>query len=107
MSQDTSITLARNTKAGGLLASSVFLASFFPVVVAFSGTESPFLLNCVWQAGLIWGLGMFLAACYSDLIRSRYAWRRVWEHIPSVAMVVWVASQFQIALFAWSATVTD
>ena len=52
MSRDTSITLSRNTKAGGLVAASVFLISFLPVFVAFSGTESPFLFGCVWRIGL-------------------------------------------------------
>ena len=107
MSQDTSITLARNTKAGGLVAASVLLFSLFPAVVAFSGTESPFLFAFVWQVGLILGLVVFLAGCYSDLIRGRAIWRRVWQHTPSVAMVMWIAAQFHIALFAWSASVVD
>ena len=107
MSRDTSITLSRNTKAGGLVAASVFLISFLPVFVAFSGTESPFLFGCVWRIGLALGLAAFLAGQYPDLLRSRSAWRRVGHHISSIGMVVWIASQFQIALFAWSATVTD
>ena len=107
MSRDTSITLARNTKAGGLVAASVLLFSLFPVVVAFSNTESPFLFGFVWQVGLVLGLVVFLAGRYPDLLRSESAWRRVWRHVPSVAMVMWIAAQFHIALFAWSASVVD
>ena len=107
MSRDASITLSRNTKAGGLVAASVLLSSFFPAVVAFSNTESPFLFAFVWQIGLVLGQVVFLAGSYSDLLRSRAAWQRVSQHIPSIAMVVWIASQFHIALFVWSASVVD
>ena len=107
MLQDTSITLSRNTKAGGLVGASVLLYSLFPVVVAFSNTESPFLFACTWYVGLVLGMVVFLAVRFSDLLRSRAAWRQVWRQIPSIAMMVWIASKFQIALFAWSASVVD
>ena len=107
MSKDTSITLSRNTKAGGLVAASVLLLSLFPVVVAFSSSQSPFLFACIWQIGLVLGLVFFLAVRYSDLFRCGATWRQVWRHTPSVAMVMWIASQFQNALFVWSASLVD
>ena len=105
--RDTSITLSRNTNAGGLIAASVILFSFFAVLVAFSGTESPFLFTCVWKIGLVLGLGVFIGVRYLDLLRSRSVRRLIWQRIPSIEMTLLTAAQFQIALFAWSASVVD
>ena len=108
MSRDTSITLARNTKAGGLVAASVLLFSLFPVVVAFSGTESPFLFGFVWQVGPNFGSGGVPGGALLGPDSEPGCLATGLAAHPSVAMVVWVACAVSdIALFAWSASVVD
>ena len=107
MRRDLLTAPSRNIKAGGLVAASVLLISIFPVFVAFSKSESPFLFACTWQSGVILGLVAFLAARYPDVIRSGAVWLRVWQRIPSVGVAIWIAAVFDIALFAWSADLVD
>ena len=107
MRLDTLTSLSRNSKAAVLITAFVLLYSLAPAVVALSDTRSPFLFGFTWNVGLLVSLVVFIAVRFSDLLRSQTVWRLIWQHSFNIAMMLWIASRLQIALFAWSASVVD
>ena len=107
MRLDTLTSLSRNSKAAVLITAFVLLYSLAPAVVALSDTRSPFLFGFTWNVGLLVSLVVFIAVRFSALLRSQTVWRLIWQHSFNIAMMLWIASRLQIALFAWSASVVD
>ena len=101
------LVVGRTTVAVGLVFCFVFLGSFFPVLIAKWGTETPFLFAAAWQAGAVVGMLAILIAGYRALFFNRTVWGLIVRRALSWPMLFWMLTQCDGALFAWSAGIID
>ena len=105
--RQAALAVSPTTVAVGLVFCFVFLSSFFPVLIAKWGTESPFLFATAWQAGAVIGMLAMLVIGYRALFFNRSVWRLLLGRTLSWSMLFWMLAQCDGALFAWSAGIID
>ena len=105
--RQAALAVSPTTVAVGLVFCFVFLGSFFPVLIAKWGTESPFLFATAWQAGAVIGMLAMLVIGYRALFFNRSVWRLLLGRTLSWSMLFWMLAQCDGALFAWSAGIID
>ena len=83
------------------------LFSFLPVLVAYAGADSPFLLAATMAMSQVVGLAVFLAIRYRAMFFDSRVWQLTWRRLPSWIILIWAIGYADVALFAWSAKLID
>ncbi len=102
-----SLTIERNTVAAAMMFGQALLFSFLPVLVAYAGTDSPFIFAAIFGMSSIFASATFLAVWHRSLFFDRRVWQLAWKRAPSWTFLIWVIGLTDIALFAWSANLID
>ena len=106
-SSSSDFTIERNTVAAMMMFGHALLLSFFPVLVAYAGTDSPFIFAAIWMVASSFGFVVFLIIWYKTLFFDGRVWQLAWQRTPSWTFLIWVIGLTDLALFAWSAKLID
>ena len=106
-SSSSGVIFERNTVAAVMMFGHALLHSFLPVLVAYAGTDSPFLFTAGLFTAQIVGLAVFLAIRYRAMFSDGRVWQLAWKRAPSWIILIWTIGFMDVALFAWSAKLID
>ena len=100
--------LKPDTRAAAWMGLSVFLTSWFPLVIALTGTTvGPFVFQFWFNltSSLVWFI--YLMWTHPDLVRRRDIWTWVVRQLPTRAGVLAVINGFSLAVFVWATLFID